>query len=429
MVKFTPLGGIAEVTKNMFVYETERDVLIVDCGAGFPEEETENKLLIPDFSYLRSIRKNIRGVIISHAHFDHYGALPYFLSEFDIPVFASKLALEFIKEKMKETRQNKRDNFFLLKTRKKLKLGDFAITPFLVNHSVPDALAFAIKTPVGKIFHVADYKFDLTPVVGKIFDFESCVRLAENRALALFSDCLGACETGFTQTERAIEETLYQLMAKAEGQVFVTTLSSNLSRIQQIINVAKRLNREIVVLGRSLETSMKIAKKLGHLKGRGAKRARQIVYLVAGSYGQSNSTLMRIAQGKHHQVSLKKGAVVVFSADPSPPNTKDKVDKLVDRLTIKGARVHYYEIQENLHTSGHGSAGDIKLLIALVKPQFLIPIGGCPRHMRAYSHLAREMGIEKEQVFELLPGDSLILTKDKVRYGPRVKLRERTVLV
>lgn len=439
MLKFVPLGGIAEVTKNMFVYETDRDILIVDCGAGFPEEETEDKLLIPDFSYLHSVnkKKNLRGVFVSHAHFDHYGALPYFLSEFDVPVFSSNLALEFIREKIKETGLNRSINLHPLRNKERLFLGDFKVTPFLVNHSVPNSFGFYLETPIGKIFHVSDYKFDLTPIDGKVFDFWSCVSLAKSGVLGLFSDCLGACEKGFTQTERGIEDALHQLMSKARGQVFVTTLSSNIFRIKQIISSARRLNRKVVVLGRSLETSIKIAEKLGYLKIKGGaviERKRKIdeskvVYLVAGSYGQGNSTLMRIAQGKYSQVTLKKGAVVIFSADPSPPNTKDRVDKLVDLLTVKGARVHYYEIQENLHTSGHGSAGDIKLLMALVKPKFLIPIGGSPRHMRAYSLLASEMGVNKKKVFELLPGETLLLVQDKVQRGPRIKLKEREVLV
>ncbi len=437
MLKLVPLGGVAEVTKNMFVYETDRDILIVDCGAGFPEEETADKLLIPDFSYLYSVNKNIRGVIISHAHLDHYGALPSLLSEFDIPIFSSRLVLEFLKEKLKEANLGKRVNLYPLRPKKRLRLGDFGVTPFLVNHSVPDAFAFCIETPVGKIFHVSDYKFDLTPIDGKIFDFKSCLRLADSGVLALFSDSLGACEPGFTQTEKVVEDALYRLITKAKTQVFVTTLSSNISRIQQIMDVARRLNREVVVLGRSIETSIRIAKKLGYLKGRRIKRPgrkeetdeSKIVYLVAGSYGQSNSALMRIAQGEYPRVSLKREAVVIFSADPSPPNTKDKVDKLVDLLTIRGARVHYYEIQENLHTSGHGSAGDIRLLMALVKPKFLIPIGGCLRHMGAYSLLAQEMGMNKKQVFELLPGETLLFAKDEARRGPKITLKERKILV
>jgi len=437
MLKFIPFGGIAEVTKNMFVYETDRDVLIVDCGAGFPEEETEDKLLIPDFSYLRSIgkKKNV-WVIVSHAHFDHYGAIPYLLSEFNFPVFSSRLVLEFLKDKLKEMGINKKFSLNPLKPGEKIRLGDFRVTPFLVNHSVPEPFGFCVETPVGKIFHVSDYKFDLTPVDGRVFDFEGCVNLAGDGVLGLFSDCLGACERGFTQTEKGIEDNLYRLMEKARNQIFITTLSSNISRIKQIISSARRLNRKVVILGRSIEKSVEIARKLGYLKIKTGEKIgkkigadeSKIVYLVAGSYGQSNSTLMRIALGRRYQIFLKKGATVIFSADPSPPNTKDKVDKLVDLLTVKGARVHYYEIQESLHTSGHGSAEDIKLLMALVKPKFLIPIGGCPRHMRAYSFLAQEMGIGSKRVFELLPGETLLLFKDKISRGPRIKLKDRTVL-
>lgn len=438
MLKVTPLGGVGEVTKHMFVYETDRDIFVVDCGAGFPDAEVETgDLTIPDFSYLHHIRKNLRGVVITHAHFDHYGALPYFLEKFRVPVFASKLVIGFVKEKLVEEGKKGQFNFNELQAKQNLNLGDFRITPFLVNHSVPDSFGLAITTPVGKIFHVADFKFDLTPVDGRIFDFESCFRLAQGGVTALFSDCLGALESGFTQTESQIEENLVRIIKAAKGQVLVTTLSSNISRIRQIINASVMLGRQVVVLGRSIEKSIKIAEELGFLKKirqkviffedfkkRKIREERRILYLVGGSYGQSNSALVKISEGQFPGVSLKRGAVVIFSADPSPPKTRDKVDDLVDKLTLRGARVFYYEIQENLHVSGHGSSEDLKLLLALVKPKVAIPIGGNPRHMRAYRFLAYQMRMSKEQVCEILAGEPIIFTKDKIKKGMKISLKE-----
>lgn len=433
MVKVTPLGGVAEVTNNLFVYETEQEALLVDCGAGFPEEEEgENKILIPDFAYLQTIRKKLRGLIITHAHFDHYGAIPYLLEQFDLPIFGSRISLEFLKAKMIDLKIKKGKKLQQLSFRKKVSLGNWQITPFLVNHSVPDAFGLVILTPAGKIFHVSDFKFDLTPVDNRIFDFQSCIQLAQSGVLALFSDCLGACEEGFTQTEKKVGQTLFSLMAKAPGQLLMTTLSSNIHRLWLMVEAARVLGRQIVPVGRSIETSLVIGERLGYLPRLSRKKqkdSRRLVYLVAGSYGQENSNLMRVAQGKHPGLKLEKGATVIFSADPSPPNTEAKVNKLVDLLTLQGARVHYYEIQENLHASGHGSAGDLQLLMALVKPKFFVPIGGCPRHMRAYAALAKEMGIGSERVFELLPGESLIFGFHDVRRGPVIKLKKQMILV
>ena len=432
MVKITAFGGVAEVTSNMFIYESDQDALLVDCGAGFPEESEENKILIPDFYHLHRLKKKLRGVVISHAHFDHYGAIPYLLDQFNLPVFGARITLEFLKAKMRDLKIKKEKNLQILLPGKKLNLGHFQISSFLVNHSVPEAYGLVLETPAGRVFHVSDYKFDLTPVDGRVFDFQSCLELAKNGVLAMFSDCLGACEPGFTQTEKVVGRSLFNLMAEARGQLLVTTLSSNIHRLKLVIEAAKKLGRQIITVGRSLETSLEIGQRLGYLPL--LPRARKIhphqaVYLVAGSYGQENSTLVRVAQGKHPQLKLASGATVIFSADPSPPNTEEKVNKLVDLLTLRGAKVHYYEIQENLHTSGHGSAGDIKLLMALVRPKFAIPIGGCLRHMRAYADLAGEMGISQNRVFELLPGESLLLSPNQVRRGPGLKFKKRLVLV
>jgi len=435
-LRVIPLGGAGSVNKNMFVYETPKDIILIDCGIDFPEFENEDRQLgIPDISYLEKRWSKVRGIIITHGHEDHYGALPFLLAEIStkIPIFAPKLAQEFIKTKLKDLGISFSNLNFLL-NQEKISLGGFRISPFRVNHSVPETMGLCLETSLGKIFHVADFKFDLTPVVDKRFDFQRAIHLAQGKVLALFSDCLGAIEKGFTKSEKEIEEVFDQILAKAKGQVFITTLSSNLSRIQQAINSSLKFGRQVCILGRSIEQSVAIARKLHYLKVSNknlispekAKRipTQRITYLVAGSYGQPDSALVKIAQDKYHGIRLLKEAVVIFSADPAPPGTKDKVDRLVDGLTLLGAKVYYYEIQENLHVSGHGSKEDLKLLLALIKPKFAVPIGGNPRHQRAYVDLAQEMGLKRENVFELLNGQILQFHPHQVRISGQIQLKE-----
>lgn len=419
----------------MFVYETSRDMVVIDCGIDFPELQDEGeKIGISDTTYLRKNLGKIRGIVITHGHEDHYGALPFLPQVFSkIPVFAPRLAHEFIKEKLKEFSLP----FPFIRTisgKGEIRLGEFKLFSFRVNHSVPDSMGFCLETPAGKIFHVPDFKFDLTPVDGKRFDFQRVTSLARGKVLALFSDCLGATEEGVTKSEKEIEEVFSQILAKSKGQVFITTLSSNISRIQQAINASLRFGRKICILGRSIEQSIEIARRLSYLRlsnknlifqGK-AKRTppEKMVYLVAGSYGQSNSALVSIVEGRYHGIKLLKDAVVVFSADPAPPGVKERVDRLVDKLTLLGAKVYYYEIQENLHVSGHGSKEDLKLLIALVEPKFVIPIGGNPRHQRAYNFLAQEMKIPQQNIFELLNGEILEFKDGQAHIAGKIKLKK-----
>ena len=434
-LRVIPLGGAGGVNQNMFVYETAQDIVVVDCGIDFPEIEADNdKFGIPDINYLQKNFNKIKGIIITHGHEDHYGALRFILPKGlnKVPVFAPRIACEFIKTRLKEGGVSAILNVFSGKG--EIRLGGLRIFPFQVNHSVPDTMGLCFETPAGKIFHVADFKFDLTPVNGKVFDFQRAVNLAQGKVLALFSDCLGANEEGFTKTEREIEGVFEQILSKANSQVFITTLSSNIARIQEVINASLKFGRKVCILGRSIEQSVEIARSFNYLKvsnkdlifqGKSKKiPPNKITYLVAGSYGQSNSSLVKIAQGKYHGIKLLKDAAVVFSADPAPPGAKDRVDKLVDELILLGAKVYYYEIQENLHVSGHGSQEDLKLLLALIKPKFAIPIGGNPRHQRAYGFLAQKMGIPSENIFELMNGEILEFRSNHANIVGKVKLKD-----
>src|SRR4030066_102274 len=371
MLKFIALSGTIGVTENLYVYEYENDMIVVDCGVGFPEPEMLGvDLVIPDFSYIRQNRNKLRGILISHGHEDHLGALPFLLKDVKAPVYSSKLVSGFIKEKLDDYEIKGADLRVFDPEKDVLTLGNFRVTPFRVSHSVPDGVGFAIDTPDGRIFHVADYKFDWTPVDQRPFD----------------------------------------------------------------INKAARSNRKVCFIGRSINSKAEIAKSLGYLHypdnlvidpRKAAKLPKdQIVYIISGSYGQPGSALYRLALGEHDFLSLEEGDIVVFSSDPAPPGSKTNVDFVVDKLIESNVDVHYYDMQEDLHVSGHGSIEDIKMLFALLSPTYFIPIGGTIRHMRAYSSISQGMGNEPESVYELRPGESIEFAGGKARKGNKIDVEE-----
>jgi len=434
VLRFVPLGGAGHVNRNMFAYECGEDIVILDCGIGFPDFEMLGvDVTIPDISYLeeQGRKSKVRGIIITHAHYDHFGALPYILPHLPpVPIYGSRLTLEFVKLALAEARLIEHRNLIKIAPGDRpFSLGCFEVNPFHVCHSVPESLGFALKTPVGTVFHVSDYKFDWMPEDGRTFDVGKVVSLVQERQpLALVSDCLGAATPGYTASERAIGDSLTQEMESAQGrQLFVVTISSNISRIGQVVEASLELGRKICFLGRSMEQSSRIAEELGYLKiarrdfveperARGFDQS-QLTYIAAGCYGQPDSAIAKVARNDHPLVRLGEGAKVIFSGDPSPPGARDAVDLVIDKLILNGAQVSYYEIQENMHVSGHGSAGDIQMLMGLVKPEFFVPIGGTPKHMRAYSLLAQKMGNPSESVFELQVGEFLEFFERRVQKG------------
>lgn len=437
-VKFIAISGTTGVTENLYVYEYGNDIIITDCGVGFPEESSFGvDLVIPDFSYVLQNKNKIRAVFVSHGHEDHFGALPFLLRELQVPVYATKLVVGFIKDKLGEYKVRGELRTLEPDKNEGVKVGVFTVDCFRVTHSVPDSVGFCITTPVGKFFHVPDYKFDWTPVDQKPFDIAKAALLAKDGVVALASDCLGATSEDYTKSEIDIEKNIELLIEKASQRVIFTTLSSNISRMQQAIRASSRLGRKVVLIGRSVETKAEIAKNLGYLNWGGGvvigyKDARKLpknklTYIVSGSYGQVGSSLYRIATDEHDVLSVEAGDVVIFSADPNPPGTQQSVNYIVDNLIESGAKVHYYDTQEDLHVSGHGSQKDMEMLMALVRPKYLIPIGGTIRHMRHYSELANSMGWKNENVFELRPGAVLEFNRDGVKRGKAVP--SRTVFV
>lgn len=434
-LRFIPISGTTNVTQNMYVYESDNDIIIVDCGVGFPEEATYGiDLVIPDFSYILKNRNKVRAVFISHGHEDHIGALPFLFQEIKVPIYATRLVAGFIEDKfldygIKGVRVNVFDP-----EKDSVKIGSFTVDSFRVSHSVPDGVGFCMTTPAGRFFHVPDYKFDWTPVDQKPFDIAKAAMLAKGEVLALASDCLGSTSPGYTESELDIEKKIELIMEESLGRVFFTTISSNISRMQQVIRVSGVLGRKVVFIGRSTERKAEIAKKLGHLEIPGnlivsAKEAEKlpdskVLYIISGSYGQSDSALTRAALGEHPFLKIKKGDVVIFSADPAPPGTEQAVNYVVDNLIKSGAEVHYYDTQEDLHVSGHGSQKEIEMLFALVRPKYLIPIGGTVRHMRGYTRLAQKMGWQANQVFELEGGDVVEFSNNQGKRAETIPIQD-----
>lgn len=434
-LRYLSLGGAGEVNKNMHLYEFNGQILVVDCGIDFPDSDMPGvEIVLPDFTYLLERRDKVLGVVITHGHEDHYGALPYLLQNLAVPIYASRFVAGLIKAKLDEFKLQSKTNIHLLDPeRDTLSLGPFKISPFRINHSVPDSMALAIETPVGKIFHVADFKFDWTPVMDKPFDVARMLKLSEGGVLALYTDSLGAATEGYTRTEMAIGREFADIFARARRQIFMTTISSNISRMQQASDVATSFGRRICFLGRSIERNAVVAQGLGYLKIPKKLLVRpeaamdypqdQILYIVTGCYGQPNSVLGRLSRRDYRFAAVKESATVVFSADPSPPGAKEHVDSIVDRLTTLGADVYYYDTQENLHTSGHGSAGDLLMLAALLKPRYFIPIGGTVRHAQAYTKLVAPLGVSSDRVLKMEAGQVLRYTAGgKVVRGEKVPL-------
>ncbi len=437
-LKFIALSGTTDVTENLYIYEYGDDMIIVDCGVGFPEQEMLGvDLVIPDFTYIKENKDKLKAILITHGHEDHIGAVPFLLKDVNVPVYSTELVAGFLEDKFKDYGvQNYQLNVFNTKD-DVIEIGPFKIMPFAVSHSVPNSAGFMIDTPEGKMFHVPDYKFDWNATVGEKFDVAKAARLAEGEVLALASDCLGSTTPGYTASEDIIGEHIERIAREAEGRIYFTTISSNISRMQQAINVAEKLGKKVAFVGRSIDSKAEIARQVGYLKYKNNQIVRrnkinsvpvnQMMIIISGAYGQPGSNLYRLAVGEHQYLSLDKNDTVIFSADPAPPGTKENVDYIVDRMIEQDVNVYYYELQEDLHTSGHGSQGDIYMLMGLIQPKYYIPIGGTIRFMRAYKDLAMRMGAKEEEVLELLPGE--VVEFDNGQARPAGNVPSQNVLV
>jgi len=434
-LKIISLGGFAEVTKNMFAYETPKDILIVDCGVGFPEEEAMGiDLIVPDISYLKERLEKIRAIVLSHGHDDHIGGLPYILPQLpkNLPIFGPRWAVALSAFKLQEF--GILANFNEISEKSRVSLGDFSLEFIQVTHSIPDTYHIVIKTPVGIIYHAADFKLDLTPVMGRPTAQEKIRAVGKKGVLCLLSDCLRAENPGFTPPEAKLEEMFEEEMKDCRGKFLVTTMSSNVSRLKQAIDVSRRLGRKVVLLGRSIKENMKLAEKLNYLKFPKSTfidkkeiknySPNRLTLLVAGSQGQVGSALDRIVAQEFNLIRIQPGDKVVFSTDYIPGN-ETAIYRLIDNIYRLGGEVVYQDIHSNVHVSGHGSQEDLGKLMKMVNPRFMIPIGGNFRHMVAYQKLAVSKGFKAQQV--LLPDDGEVVeffSKEKVKISQKIETHD-----
>jgi ribonuclease J len=423
MLRILPLGGIGEIGKNMTVFEYGDEIVVIDCGLMFPEEEMFGvDFVVPDITYLKDRRHMVKAFLITHAHEDHVGGLPYILPEFPgVPVYASTLARGLLGNKIKEHKLHN-NPLLALDPGDDVEIGPFRIIPFRVGHSIPDAMGVAIRTPVGTVVHTGDFKFDHTPVDGKLSDFAILARLGEEGVVCLLSDSTRAENPGYTPSERTVGEAFREIMEPLDGRVIVATFASNIARIQQVLDAAADMDRDTVVIGRSMEQNFRIATDLGYLTfdpSRVLSKDRikdhpdgKIVIATTGAQGEPMAGLARMANRDHRFVEIQPGDTVIVSASPIPGN-EEYVSRTIDNLFKVGANVYYHTIKR-AHVSGHASQEELKLMLGLVKPRYFIPIHGEFRMQVQHGRLAMETGVLPENVFIIENGTPIEIAADGI---------------
>lgn len=417
-VKIIPLGGMEQIGMNITAFEYEDSIIVVDCGLAFPTEEMLGiDLVIPDISYLKENEDKVKGLIITHGHEDHIGAIPYALKELNMPIYATKLTMGLIDNKLKEHGLTRSIKKKVVKHGQSINLGCFRIEFIKTNHSIADAAALAIYSPAGIIIHTGDFKIDHTPLFGEAIDLVRFAELGKKGVLALMSDSTNAMREGYTPSERTVAKTLDHVFNEyRKNRLIVATFASNVDRVQQIINSAEKYGRKVVVEGRSMVNVIKTAVELGsisipentliEIEQMKNYSDDQLILITTGSQGETMAALSRMANSSHKKVIIKPNDVVIFSSSPIPGNEK-AVSKIMNELTRKGAQIVF----QDTHVSGHACREELRLIYALTKPQYAIPVHGEYRHLTANAQIAEEMGIEKDNIFVLHSGDILELSK------------------
>ena len=426
--KIIPLGGLEQIGMNITAFETETSIIVVDCGLAFPEDDMLGvDLVIPDISYLEDHREKVKGFVITHGHEDHIGSLPYVLQKLNVPIYATKLTMAIIENKLKEHNLINSVKRKVVTYGQYINLGDLRIEFIRTNHSIADSAALAIYTPAGVIVHTGDFKVDYTPVFGDTIDLARFGELGKKGVLALMCDSTNVLKPGFTMSERTVGKTFDTIFEEnAKSRIIVATFASNVDRVQQVINSAKKQNRKVVIEGRSMVNIVNTAVELGYiqvpdnmiitLEEMGNYTDDQLVLITTGSQGEAMAALSRIAASIHRKITIKPGDVVIFSSRPIPGNEKS-VSKVINELSFKGAKV----IIQDTHVSGHACEEEVKLIYSLVKPKYAIPVHGEYQHLLGQSNVAQKMGIPKENVVILQSGDVLELKENSVRKVNKVQ--------
>ncbi|EOC99945.1 ribonuclease J [Caldisalinibacter kiritimatiensis] len=427
-LKIIPLGGLYEIGKNITVIEYKGDIIVIDCGLAFPEDEMLGiDVVIPDITYLLKNREKIKGIVLTHGHEDHIGALPYVLKKINVPVYGTKLTLGLVENKIKEHKL-KNTKLRVTKPGQKIKLGCFEVEFIRTSHSIPDSVALAINTPVGVVVHTGDFKVDYTPINGEVMDLHRFAELGKKGVLVAMADSTNVERPGYTMSERTVGSTFIDIFKTAKQRIIVATFASNIHRIQQIINAAVMYNRKVVVSGRSMVNVVKVARELGYLdvpdgtlidiNDMNKYALDEIVVITTGSQGEPMSALSRIASSDHKKMELVPGDLVIISATPIPGNEKT-VAKVINQLFKKGANV-IYETLADVHVSGHACQEELKLMHRLLQPKFFIPVHGEYRHLKQHAQLAEELGMDKENIFVAENGSVIEFTKDEGKFAQNV---------
>ncbi|MCX7671064.1 MAG: ribonuclease J, partial [Anaerolineae bacterium] len=428
-LRVIPLGGVGEIGKNLMVLEYDQQILVIDVGLMFPESDMLGiDLVYPDITYLPQRADRVQAVILTHGHEDHIGALPYLLKYLDVPVYATPLTRGLAEVKLKEAGLLAEAELHTITPADVLTLGPFQVEFFHVCHSIPDAIGVAVTTPVGLVIHASDYKFDQQPVDGRLTDVEKLRALGDRGVLLLLSDSTNADTEGFTPSEQRVTDALERIMARATGRVLVATFASNISRIQQVIQVARRYGRRVGVVGRSMVSNVRMAIHLGYLditaedllttSEMNNLPREEVVIVCTGSQGEPTSVLARLANEEHAQLQIVPGDTVVLSATPIPGN-EETVNHVIDDLFRLGADVIYSDLSD-VHVSGHGSREDHKMMISLVRPRFFVPMHGEYRHLVLHARTAQEMGIPPEHIVIVESGQVVEVGPHGIRPGERV---------
>ena len=425
-LKIIPLGGLHEIGKNITVFEYENEMIVVDCGLSFPEDDMLGvDLVIPDITYLEQNKDKIKGLVITHGHEDHIGSVPYFLKKINIPIYATKLTVGLIKNKLEEHKLLRTTKLVEVTQGQTIKLGkNFKVEFIRSSHSIPDSVMLAITTPAGTILHTGDFKVDYTPIDGKIMDFGRIAELGNKGILALMSDSTNSERKGFTMSESSVGEVFDKLFLHCTKRIVVATFASNVHRVQQIVNCAIKYNRKIAVCGRSMINMITTARELGYIECPENLFIdidmiknypdENLVIITTGSQGEPMSALTRMAAGDHRKVKITPNDLIIISATPIPGNEK-YVSKVIDDLMQIGAEVVYSSL-EDVHVSGHACQEEQKLIIALAKPKYFIPVHGEYRQLIAHSETAQSMGIDKENIIMMQNGRILEIGKDKAEF-------------
>jgi len=428
-LKIIPLGGLNEIGKNMTAYQYEDDLFIVDCGMAFPEDELLGiDVVIPDITYLKKNASKLRGIVLTHGHEDHIGAIPYFLRELNVPIYGTRLTLGLVENKLKEHRLSPK--LVTIVPGQILKLGAFEIEPIRVCHSIADAVAFAIKSPVGTVVHTGDFKIDFTPIDGQKMDLHRFAQLGQEGVLALLSDSTNVVREGYTMSESSVGDTFEEIFRHAQSRIIVASFASNVHRVQQIINAAFLNNRKVAFSGRSMVNVSGVALELGYLKlpepdiiidikDIDRYPENELVVITTGSQGEPMSALARMANSEHRNMEIQPGDVVILSSSPIPGNEKS-VYRIINQLTKKGAKM-IYESLADVHVSGHAKQEELKLMQALVKPKYFVPVHGEYVHLDRHRQLAISMGMHDKNIFILNNGSVLEFNAEGAKLGKPVQ--------